>query len=266
MLATVGSSWRLTCVCQCDARAGGPAGPERGRVRAGGADRLRRAGRSGPAPGAGDEPPIDACGLYAAPGFIDMHVHGGDGADFMDGTVAAFETAVAAHARHGTTTIVPTSTVARHEQMLAFLETCREMKRRGAEPGRGLGRVAGRTCTARTSPRRRSAATRHCAAADAGRVRAISSIRRRNAHGYLRPGTTRLGRLLPRGRRPRRAAQRRPLQCLLGRDEAAYDQGVRHVDHLFCAIEQLRVAAVALHGPGSPMQAGIAEFVLATPA
>ena len=32
----------------------------------------------------------DAGGTYASPGFVDMHVHGGDGADFMDGTIDAF--------------------------------------------------------------------------------------------------------------------------------------------------------------------------------
>src|SRR5690606_10242946 len=33
---------------------------------------------------------IDASGYYVAPGFIDIHVHGGGGYDFMDGTVDAF--------------------------------------------------------------------------------------------------------------------------------------------------------------------------------
>ncbi len=53
---------------------------------------------------------IDAEGGYISPGFIDIHVHGGVGADFMDGSVEAVRTACRAHARHGTTTIFPTTT------------------------------------------------------------------------------------------------------------------------------------------------------------
>jgi N-acetylglucosamine-6-phosphate deacetylase len=50
---------------------------------------------------------VDARGGLIAPGFVDIHVHGGDGADFMDGTDDAVRTAIACHARHGTTTIFP---------------------------------------------------------------------------------------------------------------------------------------------------------------
>ena len=64
---------------------------------------------------------IDAAGCYLLPGFIDIHVHGGGGADFMDGTPDAFETAVKAHFQHGTTTIVPTAMSATEEELTGFL-------------------------------------------------------------------------------------------------------------------------------------------------
>ena len=104
--------------------------------------RIRALGRQ-QALGAWSGPTIDAAGHFVAPGFVDLHVHGGDNADFMDGTAQAFETVVRAHTRHGTTSIVPTSTVARHEQTLAFLQNTRELKRRGPRPPIGLGRVVG---------------------------------------------------------------------------------------------------------------------------
>src|SRR5205823_5333932 len=81
----------------------------------------------------------DLGGDYLVPGFIDLHVHGGDGADFMDGTPDAFRAVARAHARHGTTSLLATTTVARHEQHLAFLEVCRRLKRDGTGGARILG-------------------------------------------------------------------------------------------------------------------------------
>ena len=43
------------------------------------------------------------------PGLIDMHVHGGDGADFMDGDEEANGRILRFHARHGTTTVAATT-------------------------------------------------------------------------------------------------------------------------------------------------------------
>ncbi len=62
----------------------------------------------------------DAC-WYLAPGFIDLHVHGGAGADFMDGTPEAWATALQVHLRHGTTACCPTTTAASPERIVRVL-------------------------------------------------------------------------------------------------------------------------------------------------
>ena len=51
---------------------------------------------------------VDARGMYIVPGGVEIHVHGGGGRDFMEGTEDAFRTAVDAHMQHGTTSIFPT--------------------------------------------------------------------------------------------------------------------------------------------------------------
>lgn len=51
---------------------------------------------------------IDAKGMYIVPGFVAMNVHGGGGHNFKECTEEAFRTAVAAHLKHGATTIFPT--------------------------------------------------------------------------------------------------------------------------------------------------------------
>src|ERR1051326_4586056 len=43
------------------------------------------------------------------PGFIDIHIHGGDGADFMDADERANARILTFHARHGTTAMMATT-------------------------------------------------------------------------------------------------------------------------------------------------------------
>ena len=52
---------------------------------------------------------IDACGGFILPGFIDLHVHGGGGADFMDCEPGCIHAAARAHCKHGTTALMPTT-------------------------------------------------------------------------------------------------------------------------------------------------------------
>jgi N-acetylglucosamine-6-phosphate deacetylase len=70
------------------------------------------------APGAVE---IDARGNYVSPGFIDIHVHGGGGHDFMDNTVEAFLGIANLHARHGTTAMLPTTLTSSKEELLETL-------------------------------------------------------------------------------------------------------------------------------------------------
>lgn len=71
---------------------------------------------------------INAEGNYLLPGFIDIHIHGGGGADFMDATPEAFETAVKSHLQHGTTTLVPTAMSASEKDLTAFLKTFKSFR------------------------------------------------------------------------------------------------------------------------------------------
>lgn len=58
---------------------------------------------------------------YLMPGFIDTHVHGGAGADTMDGPEGVRRLA-RFHLRHGTTTLLPTSVTAPWEKIVQALE------------------------------------------------------------------------------------------------------------------------------------------------
>ena len=108
--------------------------------------------------GAGAEvetPPgaLEIDGAFVAPGFVDIHVHGGAGADFMDGTLDAVLTATLAHARHGTTTIFPTTTTGSPEQLEAMLAACASV------PAGSGARIAGVHLYGPFSRRRSSVAT-----------------------------------------------------------------------------------------------------------
>ncbi|MBQ9796586.1 MAG: N-acetylglucosamine-6-phosphate deacetylase [Clostridia bacterium] len=72
-----------------------------------------------------DDTMLDANGAYVTPGFVDIHTHGGYGADFMDSTEDAFEKALQFHLDNGTTTVVPTSCTSPVESIVGFLNFTR---------------------------------------------------------------------------------------------------------------------------------------------
>jgi len=71
-------------------------------------------------------PVINAAGNYVSPGFIDIHVHGGDGHDFMDNTLEAFLEISRLHARYGTTSITPTTLSCEKDALIKTLKLYEE--------------------------------------------------------------------------------------------------------------------------------------------
>jgi len=79
---------------------------------------------------------IDAKGKYVSPGFIDIHVHGGGGHDFMDGNETAFLKIAELHARYGTTSMLPTTLTSSKEELLqtlAIYESAHKKNMNGAQ-------------------------------------------------------------------------------------------------------------------------------------
>jgi N-acetylglucosamine-6-phosphate deacetylase len=68
------------------------------------------------------------------PGFIDVHVHGGDGADFMDAHGEAIERILTFHAHHGTTALAATTlSASRADLQNAVDSIARSLPEHGAE-------------------------------------------------------------------------------------------------------------------------------------
>ncbi len=84
---------------------------------------------------------IDATGLLVLPGFIDLHVHGGGGADFMHGTPDAVRQVVRTHARFGTTGLLATTLTASREGTDRAIAAARDVQLAG--PGEGEARIFG---------------------------------------------------------------------------------------------------------------------------
>jgi N-acetylglucosamine-6-phosphate deacetylase len=199
----------------------------------------------------------DLRGGYLVPGYVDLHVHGGAGADFMDGTEEAFRTVCRAHARHGTTSLLPTTTVARHEQHLAFLNICRRLKREGSGGARILG--------AHFYGPYFALEARGCHPAAPVRPPAAEEFEQ-----YLDYAdclcTATVAPELPGAEAFVRACRARGVRCNAGHSYATFEQteaalgwGVRHVDHLFCAMSD---RARLRQGQTYPMRGGLMEATL----
>jgi N-acetylglucosamine-6-phosphate deacetylase len=198
-------------------------------------------------------------GFYIAPGYIDMHVHGGDGADYMDGTPQAVVTANRAHARHGTTTIFPTTTTGSTAELDQMIRACATVRAEWtAESG---SRIAGVHYYGPYFAEEKVG----CHAKEGRRNPDPAEYHRFFKQGLIRIATCAAE--LPGAEAFYRAARSNKCLVTCGHSNAtwtemarAYKAGMRHVDHFWCAMSS--VASVrACHG--TPMQGSMEQFVLA---
>lgn len=202
---------------------------------------------------------VDVQGAYISPGFIDIHVHGGGGADYMDGNSHAVRVANRCHARHGTTTIFPTTTTGSRQQITRMIVACGEVQHAwlpldGARVG-GVHFYGPYFAEDKVG----------CHSKEGRRDPDMAEYRPHFDTGLIRIATCAAE--LPGADEFYKMARKHG--CLVtcghsnaswGEMEAAFKLGMRHVDHFWCVM-----SSVASLRPrfGTPMQASMEQFVLA---
>ena len=92
----------------------------------------------------GEQPPaqakkIDLRDLTVTPGLIDIHVHGGNNHDVMDGTYEAINAISLHKLKEGVTSFCPTTLTAPEEQTLQAIANIRQAKEKGVDGARIIG-------------------------------------------------------------------------------------------------------------------------------
>ncbi len=199
---------------------------------------------------------IDAGGLYLAPGFVDIHIHGGAGSDFMDATDADIETVFRYHAAHGTTSLCPTTATAPLAEILAALEGLERYRNGEQSFGRALGAHIEGPYLAMTK--------RGCHLPEFVRNPQEGEWKQILERGPIASIT--LAPELPGARALVEELHRRGANANAGHSEALYqevedaaDWGVRHVTHLYCAMTD--AMNNRWRGTSNPRSGGIVEAV-----
>jgi len=194
---------------------------------------------------------VSVRGRYLTPGFVDMHVHGGGGADFMDATSEAIRIACSSHLRHGTTSIFPTTTTGSPVEIEAMIRACQEARYptfRGVHlygPYFAENKVGCHSTAGRRDPESKE------------------------YESYFRTGLIRIATCaaeLPAAIEFYKAARKRKCLVTCGHSNASWSEmdtafkaGMRHVDHFWCAMSSVSSLRERF---GTPMQASMTEFVL----
>jgi len=199
---------------------------------------------------------VDVTGRFLAPGFIDIHIHGGAGSDFMDATDADIETVFRYHAAHGTTSICPTTATAPLAEILSALEAIEGYRNGPQRFGRALGAHIEGPYLAMTK--------RGCHLPQFVRNPEEREWRQILERGPIASIT--LAPELPGARMLVEELHRRGANASAGHSEALYqevedavDWGVRHVTHLYCAMTDSMNNR--WRGTPNPRSGGIVEAV-----
>jgi N-acetylglucosamine-6-phosphate deacetylase len=202
---------------------------------------------------------VDAGDGYVSPGFVDIHVHGGDGADYMDGDIDAVRTANRCHARHGTTSIFPTTTTGSREQITAMLRACEQVQRDWTIADGA--RIAGVHFYGPYFAEDKVG----CHRLEGRRDPDPAEYREHLATGIIKVATCAAE--LPGAEAFYREAAKRGCLVTCGHSNAswaemarAFEAGMRHVDHFWCAMSSVLSVRMRL---GTPMQGSMEQFVLA---
>ena len=86
-----------------------------------------------------DEEVLDLSQKYLAPGFVDIHNHGGYGYDYMDNTAEAFENILRFHSDNGITSAVASTVTAPKETIYKTLAVAREVMGKKGDHAKLLG-------------------------------------------------------------------------------------------------------------------------------
>lgn len=129
-------------------------------------------------------PVLDAGGLHLLPGFIDIHVHGGNGHELMDATPDGLQAMARFFAQHGVTSFLPTTWTAPHSAIMRALTLVAELI--GPVPG-GATILGAHVEGPYLNPEK-------CGAQDSSLIRRAE---REEALGFLETGAVRLLALAP---------------------------------------------------------------------
>lgn len=82
---------------------------------------------------------LDLNGKYIVPGFIDIHLHGGGGADLMDGDVDSILKIADNHVKYGTTAFYPTTLTAKDEELYRLFDNLKIAKQKNENGSKIMG-------------------------------------------------------------------------------------------------------------------------------